>query len=78
MLRSTHKPVRRITAAPLDHRGRHLVVQVGPGDVIQVWAQRCRQRYSVRVASLYEQLVWDATSDATPRLRLTARARKEG
>lgn len=49
------RPVRRLSA--FRHRGRHLVVSLLPGDVLELRQRRARQAYTIPIAWCFDAAV---------------------
>ncbi len=52
-----HKPVRRRTLRPYDHRGRRLVVTLEPPDAITIREERTRSSFTAPVAAVYQRML---------------------
>ena len=64
IMTNTDKPVKRRTLTSHDHRGRRLVIQVGPGDQIGFREERKRKWFHAPIADLYAQTVmWNVRRD---------------
>lgn len=55
------RPVRRRTREAYDHRGKRMVVELEPGDLITIREEGCRTRFTAPISRVFRQmLVWSA------------------
>lgn len=74
MVTELRKTVVRRMAKPYDHRGKRLIVQLEPGDVITFREERSRKSFSAPLAQVFRQIVrWNVESTKQPRRRRVKR-----